>query len=66
MKHFNWDCECGSCMIMKAGPDLYEACNAGLGFLVDIHDLLMKHPEYIERAKELNNQLWQAHDKVKK
>ena len=25
MKHFNWDCECRDCMIMKAGPALYEA-----------------------------------------
>ena len=28
MKHFNWDCECENCMIMKAGRDLYEALMA--------------------------------------
>ncbi|KKN29579.1 hypothetical protein LCGC14_0842470, partial [marine sediment metagenome] len=25
MKHFNWDCECPSCLKMKASEDMYEA-----------------------------------------
>ena len=25
MKHFNWDCECSSCLKMKAADDMYEA-----------------------------------------
>ena len=24
MKHFNWDCECKDCMIMKSAPDMIE------------------------------------------
>jgi len=57
MKHFNWDCECPSCLKMKVAEDMYEALKVAE---TRIHNEIRHHPEAGDYRKMLQDELRQV------